>query len=178
MQWSYEVIDQTGPLPGRLLNELGKQGWELVSVVIPRNAHFIYYFKRRLEVERSDITCPYCGLTSNHPMDIEKEWCGNCGKTHSELPRGLPLWVQKCTKERRLWTEDDVFPADKLNLDPKWKELFKESRPEIPLVIFDDQDNLYYLYPHWRVARVSGTGETAIYQLQSSDLCQEERRQG
>jgi hypothetical protein len=51
LMWSYEVIDQTGPLNHNVLNELGKLGWELVSVVIPRNAHFIYYFKRPLREE-------------------------------------------------------------------------------------------------------------------------------
>ena len=31
------------------------------------------------------ITCPKCGLTSNHPMDIAQRYCGNCHQFHASF---------------------------------------------------------------------------------------------
>jgi hypothetical protein len=46
MQWEHLVIEET--LDSPKLNELSKQGWELVAVVSP--GHFVlhYFFKRKL----------------------------------------------------------------------------------------------------------------------------------
>lgn len=33
------------------------------------------------------ITCPRCGLTSHHPMDIKYGYCGNC-KDYTSVPGG------------------------------------------------------------------------------------------
>ncbi len=47
MIWEYLIIEET--LDGAKMNDLGNQGWELVSVVSP--GHFIlhYFFKRILK---------------------------------------------------------------------------------------------------------------------------------
>lgn len=35
---------------------------------------------------RDPITCPKCGRTSYHPVDIEKKYCGACHEFHEDMP--------------------------------------------------------------------------------------------
>ena len=32
------------------------------------------------------ITCPQCGRTSYHPMDIQEKYCGHCHEWHAHMP--------------------------------------------------------------------------------------------
>jgi hypothetical protein len=125
----------------------------------------------------SSYTCPNCGHTSYNPNDVYHRYCGNCNKRHSEchfngLIQGRPLWVKSCTKERRLWVEDDALPMDKHSLDRRWREFFGEERPKEHLLKHDEGDCFFLLYPKWRVALISGVGDTAIYQLRPEDTWQ------
>jgi hypothetical protein len=41
--WEYL---ETSDMPAGRLNELGQQGWELVSVILSHNQEYIFYLKR------------------------------------------------------------------------------------------------------------------------------------
>lgn len=38
-----------------------------------------------MSTQPSSITCPTCHMTSNHPMDVLAQYCGNCNKFHGEM---------------------------------------------------------------------------------------------
>jgi hypothetical protein len=42
--------------------------------------------ERRCEVagDRTSITCLACGMTSHHPMDVQRRYCGNCKVFHDD----------------------------------------------------------------------------------------------
>ena len=60
MAWEYTVetipLDHTGPTPNEILNTLGAEGWELVSVVSEPASGSIYvilFLKRQIATSRS-----------------------------------------------------------------------------------------------------------------------------
>ncbi len=61
MAWEYTVetipLDHTGPTPNEILNALGVEGWELVSVVsqvVSGSIYVIFFLKRPLAEAHSD----------------------------------------------------------------------------------------------------------------------------
>lgn len=52
MKWEYTTYESSYPEPGYKLNELGKEGWELVSVTpshSERLVSYFFYFKRPIK---------------------------------------------------------------------------------------------------------------------------------
>ena len=41
-------------------------------MVLPQDARDVWVTKQ------ASITCPVCGMTSYHPVDIAEGYCGNC----------------------------------------------------------------------------------------------------
>jgi hypothetical protein len=37
------------------------------------------------------ITCPKCGMTSHHPVDVRKKYCGNCQQFHAMFLDSEPI---------------------------------------------------------------------------------------
>ncbi len=48
--WEYM---ETSSMPSGRLNELGREGWELVSVILSHNGDYIFYFKRPVSTNRT-----------------------------------------------------------------------------------------------------------------------------
>lgn len=40
------------------------------------------------------ITCPACGRTSYHPMDVQERYCGACHAFHTDLAYKLSLQIR------------------------------------------------------------------------------------
>lgn len=56
-QWEYASILNDGPASRDTLNELGSQGWELVTVIQgAQTLQLLYIFKRLLAVATADAT--------------------------------------------------------------------------------------------------------------------------
>lgn len=64
-------------------------------------------------VSQPSITCPQCGMTSYHPMDIEKKYCGNCHQFHNAMGKQR-LPVKMRYKFRTIFAPD-------LSLYGRWR---------------------------------------------------------
>lgn len=61
-----------------------------------------------------NITCPKCGMTSHHPMDVKMEWCENCSAFHYALRDEQPIHYNTIisslmAKYRAMFTEESPF---------------------------------------------------------------------
>lgn len=58
------------------------------------------------------ITCPQCGMTSYHPMDVEHRYCGNCYQYHDMMPKPRvtkgPLKIPQASAQRYLESMEEV----------------------------------------------------------------------
>lgn len=80
------------------------------------------------------ITCPKCGRTSHHPLDVKFRYCGNCHQYHDLILRQFGLtesesknyiaWINADDNEKRsreagtVGWQSDLFSAfQKLRLD-------------------------------------------------------------
>lgn len=83
MKWEYRFINphkDGNPNAEFELNELGKEGWELVTVIDRGYAIESWIFKRHLSNQSSgqDRECESCGVA----IPIKETQCGNCGATY------------------------------------------------------------------------------------------------
>lgn len=56
MKWEYKTYESSYPEPEFKLNELGREGWELVSVIISQSERldsYFFYFKRPIKKDIS-----------------------------------------------------------------------------------------------------------------------------
>lgn len=48
-EWEYAVDHESGAMSENKLDDMGKEGWELVAVTVDQLNRFVYHFKRALE---------------------------------------------------------------------------------------------------------------------------------
>lgn len=54
--------------------EMAKE-WKEIRNTVPRNEKRVAELRDELQ---SSVTCPDCGRTSYHPMDVQERYCGAC----------------------------------------------------------------------------------------------------
>lgn len=49
-----------------------------------------------ISADGKTITCKRCGLTSHHPMDVERKFCGACKVFHDDIwPPARRWWIEQ-----------------------------------------------------------------------------------
>lgn len=113
MKWEYKVLASEDATPSKFLNELGADGWELVSVIQYSNCHsFRFYFKRPIAPVPVEQVEDF-KLTSFKLSEEEESWLAKRSRftrPHAEMKARVVSAIEKAKESLPISDENvEIF---------------------------------------------------------------------